>query len=105
MTGRRQTGSNPLRFQMDSERSWLSVTIPVHPAFAEPKKEDMKAAYSVQVLKAIGPDRLTLTEIANRMGYKGITKKMREAVKAMTERGMLRQEVDIAGSVRYSAVR
>ena len=56
-------------------------------------------------MKAIGSESLTMTEIANRMGYKGITKKMRGTVMEMTESGTLRQDVDAVGSVRYSAVR
>lgn len=101
----KQNGSDSLRFQMDPERSWLSVTIPIHSAFTEPEKENKRAAYRDRVLKAIGSESLTMTEIANRMGYKGITKKMRGTVMEMTESGTLRQDVGAVGSVRYSAVR
>ena len=39
------------------------------------------------------------------MEYKGITKKMRDTVREMTDAGILRQKVDAAGAVRYSASR
>ena len=99
----RQNGSPALRFQMDSERSWLSVTIPVHPAFVPKGRADRRAAYHKRVLAAIGASSLTLTEIARQMNYRGITKKMRDAVREMTETGALHQSVDADGVVRYTA--
>ena len=100
-----QNGSPALRFQMDPERSWLSVTIPIHQAFATPGRSDKKATYREHILTAVGNDSLTLTELAKRMEYKGITKKMRDTVREMTDAGILRQKVDAAGAVRYSASR
>ena len=49
-----QNGSPALRFQMDPERSWLSVTIPIHQAFATPGRSDKKATYREHILTAVG---------------------------------------------------
>ena len=62
----------------------------MHPYFSqttERKSKDIE--YEKKILDCLKAEELTLTELADAMGYKGITKKMREAVDEMLEHGML----------------
>lgn len=80
----KQNGSPALVFEMDPERHFLSVTIPIHTAF-QSRKSGKSADYEQKILDVIGGDTLSLTEISKAMGYKGITKRLRNAVLHMAE--------------------
>lgn len=100
-TALRQNGSPRLQFAMDPERSYLSVMIPIHPAFVEKQNADKTAVYQTRILKALESDALTLTELSRKMGYKGITKKLRTTVDNMQRTGMIAQSMDADKSIRY----
>lgn len=81
-------GSPDLRFEMDDERSFLSVTIPIHPHFQQ--DEDARTlAYEERVLQALSREPLSLTALAHAMGYKGISKKLSSTVERLLEQGRL----------------
>lgn len=82
-------GSGELLFEMDEERSFLSVTIPIHPAFIEGGRAEKTRSYEANVIAKLTKSPLTLTELAQAMGYKGITKKLNEAVSGMLRQGRL----------------
>lgn len=85
-----QNGSGPLEFQSDAQRGFLSVTIPVHPAFLpDSGSSDKREAYEQQILEALGEGEMTLTELARAMGYKGISKKLAQTVGQLEMRGAL----------------
>ena len=93
-------GSPPLRFEMDAQRQYLSVTIPVHPAFYS--AADKKAhGYEQKIREILSGEPMTLTELAHAMGYKGITKKLRDTVRRMQDQGEIQQSVDANRMVRY----
>ncbi|MDD5940619.1 MAG: hypothetical protein PUC46_07600 [Lachnospiraceae bacterium] len=69
----RENGSPDLEFEMDPSRQYLSVIIPIHKAFLDPKVSKGNA-YQEKILKTLGEEGLTLTELAKAMGYRGITK-------------------------------
>ncbi len=71
-----KNGSGELRFVMDENRSFLSVIIPVHEKFLD-KKND---SYEKRILDILSKEELSLTELAIRMGYKGISAKLRNEV-------------------------
>lgn len=83
-------GSPDLRFEMDEERSFLSVTIPVHPYFL-PRTDGRVAEYDASIVEALDPGPLSLTELAHAMGYKGISKRLRTAVERLIAQGRLRR--------------
>ena len=90
-------GSPDLLFEMDEERSYLSVTIPVHPYFL--KKGDAAAQeYETRVLEALANRALSLTELAHAMGYKGISRKLSATVEGMLKRGLLERVAASEGS-------
>lgn len=86
----RENGSELLTFDMDENRSYLSVTIPVHSYFLKKKEQtDKKAAYEKKITDALKDKPLTLTELASAMSYKGITKKLTNTVNDMLARNIL----------------
>ena len=64
---------------MDEDRSFLSVVIPVHDKFLD-KKED---TYENKILGILKQEELSLTELALKMGYKGISAKLRNSVNSL----------------------
>ena len=79
---------------MDENRGYLSVSLPVHPLFATgSKKVAEMTAYVDAVLQALEPNPLTLTELAHALGYKGISQKLRETVTALLESGRIERVV------------
>ena len=71
-----KNGSDELRFIMDENRSYLSVIIPVHEKFLD-KKDD---SYENKIIDILKQEELSLTELAFKMGYKGISAKLRNEV-------------------------
>ncbi len=94
-----QNGSPDLRFEMDEERSYLSVTIPIHEAFVD--KDDSgkksKQQYQAKILAALQDSPCNLTELASRMGYKSISKKLSTQVDKMLREGALEQKANPDG--------
>lgn len=86
----RENGSDLLTFDMDDNRSYLSVTIPVHSYFLDKnEKTDKKASYEKKIIDALKDKPLTLTELALAMDYKGITKKLTNTIDDMLDRNIL----------------
>ena len=75
----RENGSSELSFIMDEDRSFLSVVIPVHDKFLD-KKEN---TYENKILGILKQEELSLTELALKMGYKGISAKLRNSVNSL----------------------
>lgn len=95
-------GSPALRFDMNPERDYLSVTIPVHTYFSQRSvKGEKEAAYEKQLLSCLSTP-LTLTELSRAMGYKSITSKLRTSVTELQQAGKIRSIV-IGSSVKYTS--
>ena len=102
----RQNGSADPAFEMDDNRGYLSVTIPVHQAFLPSGRTAAKAgAYEGRILGALEGGPLSLTELATAMGYKGISKKLSSAVTSMLQRGLLEHVVGEGGKAKLARVR
>ena len=95
-----RNGSPMPRFQMDEARGFLSVTLPVYPAFAS-AVDEREAAYEARVLAALADGPLTLTELALAMGYKGISKRLARTVEAMLQ---ARKLVRVAGPGTHTLI-
>lgn len=72
----RDNGSPYPTFTIDTGRTYLTVTLPVHPYFL-PKvaDNDKKALYQTKILEAPGDKAMSKNELAQAMGYKGISAK------------------------------
>jgi ATP-dependent DNA helicase RecG len=91
----RENGSAYPKFEMDENRDYLSVIIPVHPYFAPSEnKEAGKEAYMEKVMAALREKPLMLTELAAALGYKGISKKLSTTVENMIATGKLKRITD-----------
>lgn len=63
MKALKENGSETLKFEMNPERDYLSVTIPVHEYFAvNQQKSEKKAEYSGKILVLLRKEDLSLTE-------------------------------------------
>ena len=99
----RANGSPLLRFEMPPGREWLSVTIPIHPAFLPQKqKNDKVTAYEENITALLTSQPMTLTELSHAMGYKGITAKMRKSVEKLLTQGTLRRQATSDGAVKLT---
>lgn len=97
----RENGSALPAFHMDPDRSYLSVEIPVHPAFAP---RDAKKRHSIElekrVLDALGNEPLLISELSRKIGYKRLTAKLRTVVDTMAEDGRI-VPIHDGGRIRY----
>lgn len=84
---------------MDEERSYLAVTIPIHEAFL-PKQgavEERDKAFRGRILEVLEEEPCSLTELAKRMGYKSISRRLSKTVEGLLGEGALERVANPAG--------
>ena len=91
-----RNGSEDLYIEMDEDRTYLTVTIPIHKEFKE-KKDN---SYEEKILILLKEKPMTLTELAEAMEYKSISQKLSRTVKIMNENCILEQVVE-DNQIRY----
>lgn len=94
-------GSGMPRFDMDEERSFLSVTIPIHPYFRS-ASSDKDAEYKRKILEQLRTAPMNRSELAKALGMKGISKKLSTAVEQLITEGKVVQIV-VGGAVKLAA--
>ncbi len=83
-------GSGALKFDMDENRSYLSVTIPVHPYFVtKPQRSEKELQYREKIVAALKEKPLSKNELAKTLGYKSISAKLSAAVDKLLEERVL----------------
>lgn len=85
-TALENNGSGLPKFEMDENRGYLSVSIPVHSYFLPAGK---KSEYDATVLSVLSEEPLNLTDLAKKMGYKGITAKLKKTVEVLLKSGQV----------------
>lgn len=91
----KENGSALPVFDMDENRSYLSVTIPVHPYFAEKKALSEKdEEYRGRIIEALKEKPMSRNELAKAMGYKGISAKLTEEVNKMLSEKLIVKVMD-----------
>lgn len=86
----RDNGSPYPKFEMDDNRTYLTVTLPVHSYFLNDKKDAPKELeYRERIFDALNGKRLSMNELAKAMGYKGITAKLSATVEKLLDIGAL----------------
>lgn len=101
-----KNGSPALRFQMNPERDYLSVIIPINPYFLGGKDRLSKQSeYESRIIAILEKEELNLTELSLAMGYKGITSKLRKSVEHLAAKGVLKRVITESGAVKYVTVR
>lgn len=99
----RENGSGPLRFDMDENRTYLSVTIPVNERFLPGGRGAAReGAYQERILSALGEQAMSRNELARELGYKGVSARLTRAVEDMLARGALQNEI-VDGRVKLRA--
>ena len=86
----RENGSGLPKFDMDDNRTYLSVTLPIHPYFlpkSETKPKELE--YRERIFAALKGRTLSMNELAKAMGYKGISAKLSSTIEKMLEIGAL----------------
>jgi ATP-dependent DNA helicase RecG len=94
-------GSGMPRFEMDNERSFLSVTIPIHPYFLK-ASSDKDTEYCEKILEQLRTSPMNRTELAKALGMKGISRKLSAAVEQLITEGKVVQIV-VGGGVKLAA--
>lgn len=95
-------GSPALRFDMNPERDYLSVTIPVHTYFSmQTEKSAKKLEYESRILSLLSDAPLSLTELSHAMGYKSITPKLRDTL-AQLHKAQKITAIPVGNSVKYT---
>ena len=79
-----QNGSPDMRFEMNPERDYLSVILPIHQYFSEDQSGD--AEYERKIISLLTEKQLSMTELAHEMGYKGITAKLKRTTEALLQK-------------------
>ena len=70
-------GSGALKFDMDENRGYLSVTIPIHPYFVRKSAiSEKEQIYRKRIISALEEKPLSRNELAKVLGYKSISKKL-----------------------------
>ena len=96
----RKNGSPLPEFKMDDNRSYLSVTIPVHEYFiSENKLSEKETEYRRRIVDILMGSPLSRSELAKALGYKSISAKLTRTIDSMISDRTL-TEVVIAGKVK-----
>lgn len=83
-------GSDMLKFDMDENRNFLSVTIPIHPHFIKSRElSEKEQKYREKIIAALKEKPLSKNELAKALGYKSISAKLSAAVDEMLEERIL----------------
>lgn len=82
-----RNGSPNLQFDMNPERDYLSVLIPVHSYFL--RADEKVSGYEEKIIELLKTKPLSLTELSHAMGYKGITAKLKNTIDRMTQQKRL----------------
>lgn len=94
-------GSGMPRFEMDNERSFLSVTIPIHPYFLK-ASSDKDTEYREKILEQLRTSPMNRTELAKALGMKSISRKLSAAVEQLIAEGKVVQIV-VGGGIKLAA--
>lgn len=97
-----ENGSAYPRFEMNENREYLSVILPVHSYFLPTDTVKSKdVAYKEKIINALKQKSMTLNELAKFLGYKGISKKLSDAVNEMLQDGIL---IRVMGKEKYPVI-
>ena len=93
-----ENGSAYPRFEMNENRDYLSVVLPIHSYFLPKEEENGKdVVYRERIIKALRVKSMSLNELAKVLGYKSISKKLSDTVNAMLQEGVLARVIGEKG--------
>lgn len=95
-------GSPKLRFEMSPDREFLSVFIDIHEHFKTTTTQ--LDEYASKIMKILKASPMSLTELSNAMGYKGITAKLSKTVDSLIAQNKLQLIIGKDKSKKLSVV-
>ena len=98
----KNNGSEQFRIDMDPERNYLSVILPVHPSFLS-VKTSKEAEYENRIIDILKDSPRTLTNLSNLMGYKSIPAKLSRTVRSLSESGKIEKSIGEDSHIQYSS--
>lgn len=97
-----ENGSAYPRFEMNENRDYLSVVLPIHSYFLPKEAEKGKdVVYREKIIKTLRAKPMSLNELAKALGYKSISKKLSDTINAMLQEGVLARVISEKG---YSVI-
>ena len=96
-----ENGSDPFIIDMDPERTYVSIIIPIHREFLTEKTNRKRALYEELIEEHLSKRPLTPTELARAMGYRSISAKLSRTVKSMADRGKINRSISDGSVIRY----
>lgn len=84
----KDNGSPAPSFVIDPNRSYFSVTVPIHPGFL-PKRAENDEEYREKIIDNLRDGPKSMTNLARALGYKGITKKLDSSVSTLEAKGRI----------------
>lgn len=94
-------GSPMLKFEMDAERQYLSVTIPINKHFIN-NKQSKDIDYESKIIGLLKKQPLSLTELAKALGYKGISQRLRNSIDNLISKNIIIKVLDKSGKPKLS---
>ena len=100
----KENGSESPIIKMDKNRSYITVTIPIHTYFKQENKTNTKEIEFKNKIKSILKENdLSMTEISIKMGYKSISKKLSNTLNLMVNSGEIKKVV-IDNIIKYTII-
>ena len=100
----KDNGSDLPVFEMDENRSYLSVTIPVHPYFRNENPISEKLAeYRSRIIERLSEKPHSKNELAKALGYKGISSKLSSEVDKMISENLITEVIE-GGRIKFKAI-
>lgn len=90
-----------LKFEMDAERQYLSVIIPINEHFIT-KKQSKNTNYEAKIIEILREQNLSMTELSKELGYKGITQRLRNALENLLSTNKIVKIIDKSGKPKLS---
>lgn len=85
-----RNGSPPLRIVTDPRRTYFKAVVGIHPDFLEPVEYDLDSSIEDRISSILEHSGcLSVREISESLGYKGINRNVSETVKRMISEGRL----------------
>ena len=97
----KENGSQYPVFKMDANRTYLTVTLPIHPYFSiNNKQSEKEQEYQLRIIKELKNKNLTKSELSNALGYKSISKKLSQTLDNMEKTKMISKIIE-GSNVKY----
>lgn len=96
-------GSDKPIFEMDENRTYLSVIIPIHKKFMKESSNKLNEYYQ-RIIDILSNNTYSISELSKAMGYKSIPSKLSKAIKELINNGKIKQVI-VGNSIKITSAR